>query len=386
MSNDKDERDEQSGDEAASEQAPATGAGSEPGDTPPAGEPDPPPGPIVEPVTPNRSKKGPRIAALVVLLILIAGGVTSYVLTREAADQEDEPSLTTVAAPETGAVAGEDFGAAQAGDCLTWDEGDVSDLTLVECSEEHRFEVAAAIDLAQFPGREFGPDAEFPNELRFAELRTHVCEPAVATYLGERFDPRGKFSVNLINPGEAGWNAGERTIRCGVQNVGTTGQVFAVRGHAADQDQSVTWEPGVCIGIDHDIPTDPVDCADPHAFEVVGVVNLADEFGDNYPSTEDQDRFLDERCRQLAAEYLGAPERLDELRLTAFWDTRPLSSWLAGSRTVNCAVGAQVDGAGFATIIGSAREEITINGRPPGEIDAPGDDNPPADAEPSPGN
>lgn len=315
----------------------------------------------------RRSRRGAQIVALVVLLFLVIGGVTSYVLTRTASDQADEPALTTVAAPETGAVAGEDFAAAEEGDCLFWEAGDARDLSRVDCSDEHRFEVAAVIDLAQFPGSEWGPEAEFPTELRFAELRTQLCEPAVADYLGESWDPRGKFSVNLINPGEAGWSAGERTIRCGLQNVGTTGQVFPVQGHVADQEQAVLWEPGTCIGINHDIPTDPVSCDDPHAFEVVGIVNLEEEFGEGHPSTEDQDRFLDGRCREIAAEYVGSPERLEELRLTAFWDTRTLSSWLAGSRSVNCAVGAQTEGAGFATIVGGVREDITINGQPPGE-------------------
>ncbi|MBB3037987.1 septum formation family protein [Hoyosella altamirensis] len=370
MTNEHDERDEpSSGDDAAAEQP--LDSAAEPGSDEPGEAARSAPTDSSATAAPKRPRKGLRIAALVVLLILVAGGVTSYVLTQDFGEQEDEPSLTTVAAPETDAVAGEAFASAEAGDCLFWEAGDAGDLSLVECSEEHRFEVASVMDLAHFPGTEFGPEAEFPSELRFAELRAQVCEPAVSDYLGARFDPRGKFSVNLINPGEAGWNAGERTIRCGLQNVGTTGEVFAVRGHAADQDQSVTWEPGECIGINHDIPTDPVPCEDPHAFEVVGIVNLVDEFGEGYPSTDDQDRFLDERCRQLSAEFLGGPERLEELRLTAFWDTRTLSSWLAGSRLVNCAVGAQTEGAGFATIAGSVRGEFTINGQPPGDAPAP---------------
>ncbi|WP_278314029.1 septum formation family protein [Lolliginicoccus levis] len=313
-----------------------------------------------------------RIAALIALLVLVAGSVATLIVMQATSDPEDEEQWETIAAPTTEAVAGDAFGSSAAGDCLSWSAPDAADLATVDCSEEHRFEVTAAIDLSTFPGSEFGPGAGFPTELRFSELRQQLCEPATEDYLGSRFDPRGRYSINLINPGEDGWLAGERTIRCGLQNVGASGQVFPMFGRAAEQNLSMVWEPGFCIGINLDIPTDPVPCEEPHAYEVAGIVDLGEQFGDSHPPVSEQDRFLDERCRQIAAEYLGGPERLEQQRLTVFWDTRALSSWLAGNRSVNCSLGAQLDaGSALATLVGPARGEITINGQRPDQIASP---------------
>ncbi|GGC64688.1 hypothetical protein GCM10011410_16550 [Hoyosella rhizosphaerae] len=294
------------------------------------------------------------------------------IVSQSGEDEEDAPAWETISAPTTGAVAGEAYGTAAVGECLHWSSPDASDLTKVDCADEHRFEVGAVVDLSSFPGSEFGPEAEYPTEIRFSELRTEICEPAVTRYMGARYDPRGRYSINLINPGQDGWQEGERTIRCGLQHVGVTGAVFPMVGQAGQQDQSVVWDDGFCIGINFEAPTDPVPCEEPHAYEVVGTVDLGEHFGDGYPPVAEQDRFLDDRCRQLAADYLGSPERLTEQRLTAFWDTRSLSSWLAGSRLVNCSIGAQTGaGGGFSAIVGSARGDITIDGQRPSEIALP---------------
>ena len=97
----------------------------------------------------------------------------------------------------TGAVAGAAFGNAKAGDCLTWSKPDATDLSKTECTQDHLFEVAAAVDLSKYPGAEFAPGAKFPGVLRFAELKEEHCAPAVRAYLGPRYDPSGKFSVGL---------------------------------------------------------------------------------------------------------------------------------------------------------------------------------------------
>ncbi len=97
--------------------------------------------------------------------------------------------------------------------------------------------MATDIDLSLYPGIEFGPGAKFPGVLRFSELRDEQCAPAVNTYLNGRFDPKGKFSVGLINPGEAGWSAGERTIRCGLQFSGVTGTLLPFQGLVEQQDR-----------------------------------------------------------------------------------------------------------------------------------------------------
>ncbi|BCN81523.1 hypothetical protein RE0356_01640 [Prescottella equi] len=279
---------------------------------------------------------------------------------------EKLPAHTSTVGPQpTGAVAGDAFGSATTGDCLTWSEADASDLEQVDCAQPHQFEVATDIDLSLYPGIEFGPGAKFPGVLRFSELRDEQCAPAVNTYLNGRFDPKGKFSVGLINPGEAGWSAGERTIRCGLQFSGVTGTLLPFQGLVEQQDQSKVWETGTCVGINQNVPSDPVDCAQPHAFEVVGVIDLASQFPGGMPSVEDQDRFLEKACTDASTGYLGSPDVLRDKTLTLFWDNLDLDSWLVGSRKINCSIGQEVDGTGFATIVGSAKGDILINGQAP---------------------
>ncbi|NLG54854.1 MAG: septum formation family protein [Rhodococcus sp.] len=262
------------------------------------------------------------------------------------------------------------FASAQAGDCLNWTtsddpERDRQDVHIVDCSDEHRFEVTAPLDLANYPGAEFGPGARYPGALRFASLRDEHCVAATTSYLGAGFDPYGKFSVGLMFPSEASWNDGDRALRCGLQFSSTTGTLLQYTGKVADQDQSNIWEPGTCIGINQIVPSDPVDCSAPHAFEVISVVDLGTQFPGDLPSVEDQDRYLENVCTQAANEYLGSADALRDKTLTLFWDNINVESWLAGSRRVNCSVGKELESGGFATVTGTARGDILINGEPP---------------------
>jgi len=306
-----------------------------------------------------------RALALVAIGALLAAVATIFV--SGGFDRGDNlPTHTAGVGPQpTGAVAGEAFGSATTGDCLAWSKSDASDLEQVDCDQAHQFEVATDVDLSLYPSVEFGPGSKFPGVLRFSELRDEQCAPAVNAYLGGRFDPKGKFSVGLINPGEAGWAAGERTIRCGLQFSGVTGSLLPIQGKVAEQDQSKVWDVGTCIGINQNVPSDPVGCADPHAFEVVGVIDLASQFPGGMPSVEDQDKYLEKACTDASNGYLGSPTTLRDKTLTLFWDNLDLDSWLVGSRKINCSIGSEVDGNGFATVVGSAKGDILINGQAP---------------------
>lgn len=305
-----------------------------------------------------------RVLAAVALGAVLAALVTVVFSGGFKSETELISHPSTGGPMSTGAVAGTAFGTAAVGDCLTWTKDDASDLSKVDCSAKHLFEVAAEVDLSVFPGTEFGPGSRFPGVLRFSQLRDEHCAPAVNEYLGARYDPHGKYSVGLINPGEAGWAAGERTVRCGLQNSGTTGTLQPITGTVSGQDQSKAWPAGTCIGINQNVPTDPVDCAEAHAFEAISVVDLGAKFPDGFPSVEDQDKYLEETCTQASNEYLGA-DGLRNKTLTLFWDNLDLTSWLAGSRKVNCSVGKEVDTGGFASIVNSTKGDILINGAPP---------------------
>ncbi|HEY5853897.1 MAG TPA: septum formation family protein [Aldersonia sp.] len=314
--------------------------------------------------TPARRRVSAKTTRRLLAAVAVAAVVVAFVtiFATGGFDKGDDAESTGAAA--TGAVAGEAFGTAAAGTCLTWTKSDASDLHQVDCNSEHLFEVAATVDLSQYPGAEFGPDSKFPGVLRFTELKDEHCTPAVQRYLGSKFDPNGKFSVGLINPGEAGWSAGERTLRCGLQYSGNSGALRPIVGTVASQDQSDVLEPGTCVGINQNLPGDPVDCSKEHAFEVVSIVDLSAQFPGGPPSVADQDKFLEPECTRTSTEYLGSPDALRDKTLTLFWGQFDSTSWLAGSRKINCSIGKGAD-VGFAPIVGSAKGDITINGQAP---------------------
>lgn len=285
-------------------------------------------------------------------------------------DRSERLPTHTDAAGLSQSAENDEFDAAEAGDCLDWTPSadpnkDRQDMRRVDCAEEHRFEVAAPLDMSLYPAAEFGPGARYPGALRFAELRDEHCVSAVNSYLGAKFDPHGKFSVGLMFPSESAWMDGDRTLRCGIQLSSTTGNLLPFTGPVAGQDQSNVWPAGTCIGINQNVPSDPVDCAQPHAYEVISVVDLSGQFPGTMPSVEDQDKYLEGVCTQSSNEYLGSADALRNKTLTLFWDNLDLGSWLAGSRKINCSVGKEVDTGGFAAISGTAKGDILINGAPP---------------------
>lgn len=314
-----------------------------------------------------QASKARRLLALVAIGAIGAAAVTIGV---SGGFDRSEKLAVPASAETVGAASVSSFGTSDAGDCLQWTptddpDTDRQDLAEVTCAEPHRFEVAETIDLGLYPVAEFAVGAAYPDATRFASLRDEHCVTAVQDYTGGRFDPTGKYSVGLMFPSQAGWAAGERAIRCGIQQTGASSALQVMTGSVADQDQSTVWEAGSCVGIEAGVPTDPIDCAAPHAFEVVAVVDLAAQFPGGLPSVEDQDAYLEPTCTQASDGYLGDPDALRNKTLTLFWDNVDASSWLAGSKKVSCSIGKEVDSGGFATIVGSAKGDITIDGAAP---------------------
>lgn len=273
-----------------------------------------------------------------------------------------------------GTPAEQAFAGARAGSCLTWTAADASDIAATSCANPHLFEVAADVDLSALAGSEFGPDAPLPGALRLATLRTEICTPAVQAYLDDRFDPHGAFTVGLINPGRTAWRDGERTLACGLQNVGRSTTPFPVTGRVADTDQSDVTQVGTCLGIDATLPTDPVDCAKPHASQTVAVVDLAQKFSAAFPSTADQDAYLATTCAAASDAFTGTADGAAGKGLTVFWDNVRYESWTAGSTRVGCSVGRQLAGGGFAPVTGDARGGVVVGQQaaPPATTPPPG--------------
>jgi hypothetical protein len=222
---------------------------------------------------------------------------------------------------------------AQAGDCLNWTREDLSDIAKVDCAAQHLFEVTGVADISAA----HGPQAPFPDDARWQEISQEHCAQRSLDYLGGEFDPFGKYTVGPLNAGERLWGEGDRSVRCGLQVAGPAGGLLPAYGTARTQDQSAVYDPGVCLGITEDRSVgDPVECAKPHTFEIVGVVALAP--GD-YPPPEAQEEFLAAECDRVAREYTGGTD-LKARGLLVSWDIRAPESWAAGSRLTNCKVGA----------------------------------------------
>jgi predicted heme/steroid binding protein len=270
--------------------------------------------------------------------------------------------------PSTGSKGNAAFSRAAAGDCLNWPEGTPESATIVNCTDDHRFEVAESIDMRTFPGSEYGPNAAPPSPARIQQINSEQCDPAVRRYLGTKFDPNSKFTVSMLWSGDRAWRqAGERRMLCGLQLPGPNNDQVAFKGKVADIDQSKVWPAGTCLGIDSTTnqPVDvPVDCSAPHAMEVTGTVNLAEKFPNAVPAEAEQDGFIKDVCTRMTDAYL-APVKLRVTTLTLIYPTVSLPSWSAGNREVACSIGATLGNGGWATLLNSAKGPLLINGQPP---------------------
>jgi predicted heme/steroid binding protein len=281
------------------------------------------------------------------------------------------PIGLNVGSSPLGARGNATFDHAQSGSCLDWPEQMPDAAEIVDCKDEHRFEVAEAIDMRTFPGTEYGPGAPPPSEARIKQISQEQCQAAARQYLGEKYDPNGRFSVSLVWSGDKAWRqSGERRMLCGLQLAGANNRQIAFAGKVADIDQSKVWPAGTCLGIDPatNQPTDvPVDCAGPHAMEVTGSVNLADKFPGPVPPDGDQDQFVKDACTKMTDDYL-APVALRKTTLTLIYSTISLPSWTAGSKQVSCSIGATLGNGGWSTLLMSAKGQLMINGLPPAPV------------------
>ncbi|MCR3720236.1 Septum formation [Prauserella flava] len=239
-----------------------------------------------------------------------------------------------------------------AGTCLTWQAADAGDIRKVGCDEPHLFEVIGSIDISdQYPR-----DAKQPDADTWRTLTEQRCGQKAREYLDGQLDPEGKLSLGVLQPDERRWDSGDRRMHCGLQRTAPGGSLQTLDAPAAELDQSDVWDKGTCLGIEDKSPSDPVDCAEQHSYEMVAVVDLGEEF-DSFPSQEDQNKFLDKRCNKLVGDYSGDADLRKQGLITA-WDTRTKESWQAGSTRVNCKVGALLDDeSGLAPIRGSVAKD-----------------------------
>jgi len=246
--------------------------------------------------------------------------------------------------------------AAPPGSCVTWTAPDVSDIHLVPCAQPHLYEVTGVVNI----GDKYPPDAPPPTVEQWRDIALERCSAGAPDYLGAPLDPYGKFTVSALRPGNDEWADGEREMRCVLQWAAPGGKLEPVTGNAADQSQAPVWEPGTCLGLVDKTVGNPVDCARPHAYEIVATLDLKTRFPDSYPSQNDQNTWLDTECNNAVREYAGEDVDLGAQKLILGWDVREQESWDAGSTLVNCKVGAKLpDESGLAPVTGSIRKAGT---------------------------
>ena len=153
--------------------------------------------------------------------------------------------------PPTGAKGNDAFNRAASGNCLMWPDRTPEAASIVDCKDEHRFEVSESIDMRTFPGSEYAPSAPPPTATRIEQISQEQCESSVRRYLGAKFDPNSKFVISMLWSGDKAWRQfGERRMLCGLQLPGPGNQQVAYKGKVADVDQSKVWPDGTCLGID----------------------------------------------------------------------------------------------------------------------------------------
>lgn len=262
-----------------------------------------------------------------------------------AQEEEDEgpPPLTT-----------------QPGSCLTWSRDDAGDVREVDCAQSHLFESVGAVNAAQPPG------APFPADPAWQQLVTDQCTPQASTYLQGRLDPAGRYKAGALKPTQAAWDAGDRTVRCGLQAPGRTGALFSSTGRVTEADQAVVYDAGTCLGLAGKEVSDPTACSETHAAEVAGTVDLGTQFTGDFPSVDEQDNYLQPTCQRIAEQYVGSAQKLTDSKLTVYWTNLAEESWTAGTRRVSCNLGSLLsDSSGFAPLTGKAADGVTIGGEAP---------------------
>lgn len=323
-----------------------------------------------------RSAAAVRTCLVAALAAAVAVGSYGYFSVDTPGDNGNGSTVSSVAEPANGENGGNGaapFTTADVGACLTWDiaeDGTVSNFQQASCDGEHRFEISARENLAAYPSSEFGRNASMPDLTRQAQLREELCQTPTLRYLGGRFDPVGRYSIAPILPPAEAWEAGDRTMLCGIQSTDASGVPMLTTGAAAEQDQAVVAQPGQCVYVDDSRSLRTVDCAENHQLETTAIVDLAPVFPEGTPSIEDQDRHLQDACTQAAIDYLGGEENLYRSTLQPYWGTLGQASWIGGSRSVNCSLFHATPEGGFSNLNGTARdgrEGLLIDGQPPAE-------------------
>ncbi len=184
--------------------------------------------------------------------------------------------------PPTGAKGNDAFNRAASGNCLMWPDRMPEAANIVDCKDEHRFEVAESIDMRTFPGSEYGPYAPPPTGHPHPADQPGTVRVVGAPLPWREVRPEQQVRHQHAVVGRQGVAAVRRAadaVRTATAGRGQPAGRLQGQGRRRRPVQGLAA--GTCLGIDPatNQPTDiPVDCAAPHAMEVTGTVNLLARF------------------------------------------------------------------------------------------------------------
>jgi hypothetical protein len=302
---------------------------------------------------PPRFVGSPRFRMLMLLIVVAAITVAGSIVIALQLDDHESATARAVATHAT------------SGDCLTWPSGQPDKSAAVDCRGDDLFEVADAVEIDTLTDAA-GADPATHLDRVFRD----VCPPAVNRYLGSHFDPDGRFGVGMVWSPAGPQPQSGGLLLCGLQ-LSHPGASSTFQGRVRDLDQSAIWPAGTCLGIlDGKVTDVPVDCASPHSMEITGAVSLADVFTGPPPAIAAQDDVVRDGCAATTAAYLP-PDSAAATSLTVRYTPISAASWAAGSRQVACRLGSPDADGRWATLVGSARTGLLIDGQPAAPAPAP---------------
>lgn len=373
------------------------------------------------PTTPDRSAPGdgaravgsaatgPRWSARqarAVVVAILVGALAATTLLWVRGEFDDDPGdLREATVPVEPKLAASEFRASVAGDCLTWPGSDPSVATRIDCAAPHKFEVAGSIEppappsssaptsaetdpsganspLAPIPVIDptnpasiLAADAPYPLPAQMEILRDTVCPAQLNGYLGHPLDPTGRFQMSILYSNVAGWDEGDRVVRCGLQSIGADGFAAQLSGSVRTLEQSVVYELGECAGIDGaGLPTSLVPCVEPHAFEVTAVIDLTDAFGGPgtvWPGVDAQNEHLNTACIAATDTRYENPDTFYFSALNMNWTVVSEAAWAAGDRRVDCYGALPAAPGVFTVLTGVIGVDLLIAGQQPAQTPRP---------------
>jgi len=160
------------------------------------------------------------------------------------------------------------------GDCVVWDFSAVGSerraTHVVPCGQPHIIEIAGSVQVNGFD--------HYPTDAEWRGFIEPNCRPvAEQALLHGPIDPIGRFGANGIYTLPDGWGQGDRTVWCGVEakllheRAGDNDKELFT-GEAERAHQAFDYPVGTCLALTHD---GGVACSGPHAYEVIGKVDLS---------------------------------------------------------------------------------------------------------------